>query len=62
MKSKANQIHLKKTKIIQDVMSMHYQKIYCRKIIRVIIILGGLSVFSPRFLIGLVESVTTIEV
>jgi hypothetical protein len=26
MKSKANQIYLKLTKIIQDVMSIHYQK------------------------------------
>jgi len=27
MKSKANQIYLKQTKILQDVMSIHYQNI-----------------------------------
>jgi len=47
LKSKTNQIYLEQTKIIQDVMSIHYQKINCKKIIRVITILGGLSVFSP---------------
>jgi hypothetical protein len=47
MKSKANQIYLEQTKIIQDVMSIHYQKINCKKIICVITILGELSVFSP---------------
>jgi len=41
MKSKANQIYLKQTKKIQDVMSIHYQKFNCKKIIRVITIWGG---------------------
>jgi hypothetical protein len=34
MKSKANQIYLKQTNLIQDVMSIHYKKINCRKIMR----------------------------
>jgi len=41
MKSKASQIYLEQTKIIQDVMSVHYQKFNCRKIIHVITISGG---------------------
>jgi fluoride ion exporter CrcB/FEX len=47
MKSKANQIYFKQAKIIQDVMSIHYQKINYRKIICATTILGGLNVFSP---------------
>jgi hypothetical protein len=51
VKSKANQIYLKKTKKIQDVMSIHYKKINYKKIIRVITIWGrgfwGLSLLSP---------------
>jgi len=48
MKSKANQIYLKQKKI-QDVMSIHYQKINCRMIICVIIVLpGGLVCFHPN--------------
>jgi len=45
--SKANQIYLKQEKIIQNVMSIHYQKINYKKIIHVITILGGVNVFSP---------------
>jgi hypothetical protein len=40
IKFKVNQIYLKQAKIIQDVMSIHYQKINCNKIILVITI-GG---------------------
>jgi hypothetical protein len=47
MNSKANQIYLKQTKIIQDVMSIHYQKIKLQKNIHLTIILAGLNVFSP---------------
>ncbi len=46
MKFKANQIYLKKTKIIQDVMSIHYPKKLISKNICMTIILGGLSVLS----------------
>jgi hypothetical protein len=51
MKSEVNQIYLKQTKIIQDVISIHYEKINCRKIIDVTTIWGGggggLRVLSP---------------
>jgi hypothetical protein len=47
MNSKANQIYLKQTKIIQDVMSIHYQKIKLQKNIHLTTILAGLNVFSP---------------
>jgi hypothetical protein len=47
MKSKGSQIYLKQAKIIQDVMSIHYQKFNCRNIIRVTTILGGLVCFHP---------------
>jgi len=47
MKSKANQIYLKQAKIIQDVMSIHYQKFNCKKIICVTTIVGGLMCFHP---------------
>jgi hypothetical protein len=46
MKSKSNQIYLKE-KIIQDVMSIHYQKFNCKKIICVIQFWGSLMCFHP---------------
>jgi hypothetical protein len=47
MKFQVNQVYLKQAKIIQDVMSMHYQKKKLQKIILVTTIFGGLSVFMP---------------
>jgi hypothetical protein len=48
MKSKSNQVYFKKTEIIQNVMSIHYQKNNCRKIICATTILGELNVLSPN--------------
>jgi len=50
MKFKANQIYLKQEKVIQDVISIHYQKFNCRKIIHVITIWGGSMCFHPLML------------
>jgi hypothetical protein len=47
MKFKVNQIYLKQTKIIKDVMAIHYQKLNLKKIIHVITIWRGFSVLSP---------------
>jgi hypothetical protein len=41
IKSKVNQIYLKQTRRIQDVMFIHYKKINYRKIILVTTILKG---------------------
>jgi hypothetical protein len=46
MKSKSSQIYFKR-KIIQHVMSIHYQLFDCKKIICVTTILGELNVLSP---------------
>jgi hypothetical protein len=46
MKFKVNQIYLKQKKF-KDVMSIHYQKNYYKKYIRVTTIWGGFNVLSP---------------
>jgi hypothetical protein len=44
---KVNQMYVKKTKTIQDVMFIHYQNNWLKKVYTCYLIFRGLSVFSP---------------